>query len=71
MIPVPGKSLCYAHIDLGANTNECLNHKVSFATREELGEHMDKMKRRWLWRHHPFRMLADWWVHRFVDGLGR
>lgn len=57
MIPAPGKAVCYVHIDLGTGVNECFNHKLRFATREALGAHMDRMKRRWLWRHHPFQML--------------
>lgn len=70
MIPTPGETLCYAIVDLGRNEFRCMNHNKEFVSREQLGEHMAAMKKRWLWRHHPLRALSDWWAHIFADGLG-
>lgn len=66
MIPVPGKTLCYAHVNLNTNTIVCYNHNKTFGSREELGEHMKEMKVRWLWTHHPLRMLYAASVARLI-----
>ena len=60
MIPPSGNVVvCSLLVDLNSQRFTCTKHGKTFESREALGEHGRKMRRHWLWRHHPFRTLKE------------